>query len=157
MQYLFTPKELEVIKSMKVPGFGAYLQGVWFDKSDMDRSLQEGKLPSKESLIEITEKMEDRYFKFDHKYNFTLPRQPVNPLKQEQVLWERLSPRIEVFVKGASRVIERYDGTNPQNLETAKRIINLWWNIHQEWNRLSNSYRPKIEECYRESGRAIMK
>jgi hypothetical protein len=80
-----------------------------------------------------------------------LPEQKVNPLKYEQYLWNRLSPRVEVFLNSSNRWIKNYDETNPAHIEPAKRVVSVWWDIIQEWNQLSNSYRPKIAQGYGDS------
>jgi len=155
MERKYNQEELRIIRQMKVHYFGAYLQYCWFSKY----ILKDKEVPPKAKLQGLLEKMQDNWNAFEVSYSHILPRARVNPLVEEQTAWNRLSPDLERFIGGFSRFVKDY---SPDNLTEEDKCrldlyVDIWWALHQEWNNLSNSYKPKLEQTHRSSDIAIMK
>jgi hypothetical protein len=149
IKHQLNEQELEVVRKCKEWGFGAYLQGAWFQYPGLVRKIEEGNYPSQNELIKLNQKMEQRRLSFDDIYLDLLPREELNPLEIEQQAWKLLSPFIRQHTDIFSKFLETYysNGTQREQILTP---INNWWNLLQDWNILSNSYKAKLEKMWDE-------
>jgi hypothetical protein len=145
-------KEAIIIRDSKVQGFGAYLQYSWFVYYGIKNKLENGELPKKSKLEQIAEKTRERILGFQIVYEFFLPNYEINPLAEEQKLWGRLAPDLKNFYNGFINYLKTYSPDDEKDREENKLqfecYLNIWWGLLQEWNTLSNKFKPKLEQAY---------
>ncbi|MBI2108504.1 hypothetical protein HYT54_05235 [Candidatus Woesearchaeota archaeon] len=141
--------ELEVIGKSKVP-IGAYLHNAFSVHYSLQNKLSRDEPIQKEYLQNLAERMRKKKELFDIAYLVNLPQESVNPLETEQRAWQELSPRIGCFLDEFDRFIGTYDEahTNGEIVRQIKAQIAKWWELIQNWNEISKSYYPKLEEYY---------
>ncbi len=137
--------EQEVVDSHKEGYFGAYIQGSWFEYSELQEQIVSGEYPESSRLQEANKKMSGWKKGFDITYLHSLPRAEINPLQVEQEAWKLLSPNIKQYLNEFGTYLEGY---SPQNADREQLLVHVnWgWNLLQQWNTISNSYKAKYDK-----------
>ncbi len=146
---MLSESELAVIQKSRMSGFGMYLQGCWMVHYGIVGEVKKGKFPTRQNLEEISDKMQGWKTEFDLVYLTELAEGEVNPLKEEQETWLRLSPDVEKFLKSFRGYVENYSPENLQEREESLQLyLDIWWAFLQEWRGISDSFKDKMEEVY---------
>ena len=148
---MYNNEELGIIGRARGHGFASYLCNEYGSKGMLDRSFNTEQLPDKDFFEKRYNHMKNKKSDFDITYLIELPEESVNPLKDEQEKWKNLSPRVGCFLDTLDYLIEEYDSVKEDcegDRKMVSRVMNEWWELLQEWNALSNSYKVKVEMVY---------
>lgn len=143
----FTESEMKLIEECKVHGFGAYLQNYWIVYPDLKMELGEGNAIEKNKLDELLNKFKRRKTEFDEIYIHKLSDVPSHCLEEEQKMWISLVPDLNNFINTFEEFLVSYSGSQ-EELPRLSELIENWWALLQEWNKLSKSYKIKLGKVY---------
>lgn len=144
---MLAEREQDIVNKSKEWGFGAYLQWAWFEYPSLQNEIGEGKLPAQERLSVVNKRMDCERKGFDVCYLLALPHEAVNPLQVETEAWRLLSPHVKGHINEFGIYISDY---SPQTAEQEPLLahVNKGWNLLQQWNVVSQSYKAKYEQSW---------
>jgi hypothetical protein len=145
---MLSQKEQDVVDNYFMPGFGAYLQWAFSEYPDLRETIVTGKYPDQPRLRECHKEMNRKRVHFDLYYSADhLPSVDANPLRLEQDAWKLLSPKVKQHLVEFDGFIEDY---SPQNADGEQLLahVDCGWDLLQDWNVISQSYKAKRERVW---------
>jgi hypothetical protein len=82
---------------------------------------------------------------FDTTYLRDFSQEETDVLQVEQEAWTLLSPQINEYIKGFGAYIETYSPKTADLISLFSQV-NTGWNLLQQWNIISESYRAKYKK-----------
>ncbi len=130
----------------KVWGFGAYLQNSYFLHDDVLRKNETKRLPSRKDFREMYSGMSRFKLDFDITYSEESLRSPTHPLAEDKRRWGEISLDMERFLEGLRKYKANYSTRNisEEDKIRGQLYFDIWWMYIQEWNKLSNSVKSKV-------------
>ena len=144
---MLTEREQAIVNKSKEWGFDAYLQWAWCEYPSLQGEITESKYPTQTRLRSVNKRMDSERKGFDVCYLLALPEEEVNPLQIEQDAWRLLSPNVRGYVNEFGIYIDGYSPKTAQQ-ELLLAHVNTGWNLLQQWNVISQSYKAKYEQVW---------
>lgn len=139
--------EQKIVDQNKIWGFASYMQVLYFDYDDWKKAARSNQLLTKEQLEEIYDGMNRMKSHFDIVY-LTGNDDEMKVLQLEKMAWALLSEHIASFISQIKNFLGTLDIPSDEKIYRSTQLMNEFWELLQEWNIISCSYKAKYERRF---------